>query len=76
MMKKTIRAEPIPAEIARQLCSDIRAEAEKNWHTASARWCWQCRRSYEDRGRVIGYQQKPGNRGCLLVNARYAKSNQ
>ena len=34
---------PIPLETALQLCADIRQEAEINWHTEAARWCWAAR---------------------------------
>ncbi len=71
-MNKTIVNQPIPLDVASQLCAEIRAEAEENWHTASARWCWHCRRTYEGRKNFKGFRQKPGNRGCILVNARYA----
>ena len=61
----------IPLEVAEQLCREIRAEADRNWHTAAARWCWSCRKSKQ--ADEPGYLQKPGNRGCILINARYAQ---
>lgn len=64
---------PIPLIVAEQLCAEIRAEADRNWHTAAARWCWACRKRREtDVPKQPGYLQKPGNRGCILINARYA----
>lgn len=72
-MKKRPRLKHIPSELAERLCRQIRQEANQNWHTASARWCWRCRKSYEARNRDFGYDASDGNRGCVLVNVRYAE---
>ncbi|MGE5223067.1 MAG: hypothetical protein ACM3PY_11550 [Omnitrophica WOR_2 bacterium] len=64
---------PIPLEVATQLCSEIRQEAERNWHTAAARWCWNCQNLTGGDPAKWCVLQLPGNRGCLLVNARYAQ---
>jgi len=61
----------IPVEVAVMLCDSIRAEADKNWHTAAARWCWECRQSAEGDPAKRGFLRAPGNRGCYLVNMRY-----
>jgi hypothetical protein len=72
-MEKHEETNPIPLEIAEQLCAEIRAEADRNWHTAAARWCWSCRKSKgAEEPKQPAYLQKPGNRGCILINARYA----
>lgn len=68
--------EPIPWEIADQLCTAIRKEAEQNWYTASARWCWDCQQTLKGDEFTRGFMRKEGNRGCYLVNARYAESLQ
>ena len=65
--------EPIPIEIARKLCAEIRAEAEQDWQTPAARWCWACQEASGGDPAKCGYLSKPGNRGCILVNARYAE---
>ena len=62
----------IPDDVALRLCREIRVEAEVRWTTASARWCYTCRESREDTEGKRGFTLKPGNRGCVLVNARYA----
>lgn len=64
--------DPIPYEVAKKLCKEIRDEAEIRWTTASARWCYTCRESRGDSDIKRGFMLKPGNRGCVLVNARYA----
>jgi hypothetical protein len=61
----------IPLEIALELCEKIRLEAEENWHTAAARWCWECQKSTGGDPAKRGILRAPGNRGCQLVNMRY-----
>lgn len=75
MMKTNPIAEPIPWEEADRLCAAIRLEAEKNWYTAAARWCWDCQRAIEGDMSNRGFMRKPDNRGCYLVNARFAESS-
>lgn len=41
-MIRDVQTEPIPLEIAVKLCAEIRQEAEINWHTAAATWCFTC----------------------------------
>jgi hypothetical protein len=67
-MKKSNR---IPLEIAQELCYSIRTEAEQNWHTAAARWCWSCQQANNGDLSEPGFLQADGNRGCMLVNSRY-----
>ena len=71
-MEKEILQNPIPLEIAAKLCEQIRTEANTNWHTAAARWCWHCQKTSEDPSKP-GYLGVPGNRGCHLVNIRFAE---
>ena len=63
---------PIADDVARMLCREIRAEAEIHWYTAGARLCYACRKSRKDLEKAPGFTDMPGNRGCILVNARYA----
>jgi hypothetical protein len=74
MMNINPVTEPIPWETADEICADIRLEAEQNWYTAAARWCWDCQQATEGDMSQRGFMRKPGNRGCYLVNARYAES--
>jgi hypothetical protein len=73
-MIRDVQNEPIPLEIALQLCDEIRQEAEINWHTAAATWCFTCQQ--ETGGDIArrGILRAPGNRGCYLVNNRFAAS--
>lgn len=66
--------EPIPWEVANQICAAIRKEAEQNWYTAAARWCWNCQEMTAGEESRRGFMREPGNRGCYLVNIRFAES--
>ena len=63
---------PISTDVALQLCAQIRQEAEANWHTEAARWCWACQQTTGGDPARRGFLRMPGNRGCVLVNARFA----
>ena len=64
---------PIPLKTAEQLCAEIRAEADRNWHLASARWCWHCQEAARGDTVKRGFLRQPGNRGCILINTRYTE---
>lgn len=72
-MEDRVINEAIPLDVADRLCDEIRGEASANWDSALARWCWGCRQSIGDSPEKKGYLQKPGNRGCHLINVRYAE---
>jgi hypothetical protein len=72
-MDTTYLFPPIPYEMAVRLCAEIRAEADRNWYTPAARWCWNCQKSAGGDPAKRGFLQKPGNRGCTLINARFAE---
>lgn len=71
-MAENVIVDAIPLEMAVKLCAEIRAEAEKNWHTPAARWCWSCQQSSKGDSSQCGYLRAPGNRGCILINSRYS----
>jgi len=66
---------PIPLEIALQLCAEVRRQAEQDWQSPVSRWCWACQQSTGGDPAKRGYLRQPGNRGCILVNARFAERN-
>lgn len=72
-MDDCLRLESIPSEIVEKICSEIQEEAHKNWDSPTARWCWSCQYSSEDDPRKLAYFNKPGNRGCHLMNVRYVQ---
>ena len=74
-MNDNVVIEPIPREVADQLCAAIRQDAELNWYTAAARWCWNCRQEAGGDMNNRGFMREPGNRGCYLVNARFSDSS-
>ena len=62
----------IPMEIALKLCAEIRAETDDDWTTHAGRWCWACQEASGGDPDQRGFLRKPGNLGCILINARYA----
>jgi len=72
-MGEDVFIDSIPLEVAIKICSDIRKESHLNWDSPTARWCWSCRNSSEGDPQKIAYKNKPGNRGCHLVNVRYVQ---
>jgi|GEM_PF-989067 len=64
---------PIPLEIAIQLCEEIRGEIDHIWYPTPARWCLHCQEQTSAGLLKRGFLRAAGNRGCLLVNARYAE---
>ena len=65
--------ERIPMEVALELCAAIREEAEGDWQTPAGRWCWSCQEATGGDPAKRGFLREPGNRGCILINARYAE---
>ncbi len=63
----------IPLQVAVELCAEIRKEADQNWHTAAARWCWRCQQASGGDPDKRGFLSALGNRGCILINTRYAE---
>ena len=72
-MQESSVQERIPMEVALELCAEIREEAEADWQTPVGRWCWVCQETSGGDPTKRGFLSKPGNRGCLLINARYAE---
>jgi hypothetical protein len=73
LMNANVIRDAIPYETAIMLCKEFRAEAEWEWHTAASRWCWRCQQAAGGEASKRGFLRAPGNRGCILVNARYAE---
>ena len=67
---------PIPLDIAIQLCDEIREEIDRLWYPTPARWCLTCQEESGGGPAKRGFLRAPGNRGCILVNARYAEMRQ
>ena len=72
-MKEKTSYPPVPLEIAIQLCAEIRQHAEQAWQDPASRWCWTCQQSTGGDPARRGFLRQPGNRGCILINARYAE---
>ncbi len=72
-MQKSTTRPAIPTETAVELCALIRLANREDWHAEAARWCWLCERDHLDQPENMGFNKRPGNRGCPQVNSRYAK---
>ena len=75
MMEENV-VNPIPLEIAIQLCDEIRDDIDRLWYPSPARWCLSCQQESGGEPAKRGFLRAPGNRGCILVNARYAEMRQ
>jgi len=64
---------PIPLEIAIRLCNEICEEIDSVWYPIPNRWCFCCQEKTGGDPMKRGFLREPGNRGCFLVNARYAE---
>ncbi len=64
---------PMPDEIARTLCQQIRHENHHKWFSF-ARWqCWGCETFTQGVLTQMCLNSAPGNRGCSVLNDRYQK---
>ena len=72
-MMNEIMINPIQLEIAIQLCDEIREEIDRIWYPSPERWCLLCQEETGGDPLKRGFLREPGNRGCILVNARYAE---
>jgi len=72
MMNESV-INPIPLEIAIQLCDEIREELDRIWYPAPDRWCYDCQEEAGGDPLKRGFLREPGNRGCIMINARYAE---
>lgn len=66
------RVDPaIPTDVALSLCAAFQSENRLLWLTPTGLMCWGCTmRSRRDATRRY-FANRPGNRGCYQVNARY-----
>lgn len=61
----------IPGEAALRICAVIQAENRNRWYTANGIMCRACVKfSKGDRAKMC-FANRPDNRGCYQVNARY-----
>jgi hypothetical protein len=61
----------IPKEVAYRLCEEIRAENRRKRVSFGAMQCWGCVTFTAGNPDKMCVANKPGYRGCSLVNARY-----
>lgn len=64
----------IPEDTARRLCDQIRQANRGRWYSFYCWWCWGCVTFTGGEPAKMCFANKPGNRGCSQVNARYDRS--
>jgi hypothetical protein len=62
---------PIPEEIARKICRDIREEKGVKLFSQ----CWGCVRFSKGDPKKMCFYKPPDFRGCNIVNKRYDKED-
>jgi len=70
-MTKPASANPIPKEIAFQLCAEIRQKYHGKWYTLAGLQCGGCVRFSKGDPARMCVSSSPDYRGCNLVNKRY-----
>ena len=70
-MTTNTNVEAIPKEVALQLCTEIRAANRRRRFSLAAMQCWGCVMFSKGDPEKMCLNNKPGNRGCKLINARY-----
>jgi hypothetical protein len=71
-----IHITPIPLAVAEKLCAEIREEVDRVWVPTPNHWCWICQQRTGGDPLKRGFLREPGNRGCIVINARYAEIQQ
>jgi len=62
---------PIPRDVAEQLCAQIRQGNRGKWYTFNGMWCWGCAKFSGGNPAKLCFSSQPDYRGCAQVNARY-----
>jgi hypothetical protein len=68
--------EAIPREIALQLCAEIRQDNRGKWYRFAHTQCWGCTTYAKGNPDKLCLSSQAGNRGCNLINKRYARQSQ
>jgi hypothetical protein len=63
--------DPIPQDVAQQLCREVRTQNRGRWYSAAWWQCWGCTTFTHNDEAKMCYFKPPAFRGCNLVNARY-----
>lgn len=72
-IRKDVMPVAIPLEIALQLCAEIQQANRGKWYTSGGMMCRGCVRfSHGDPAKMC-FSNRPDNRGCYQVNARYER---
>jgi hypothetical protein len=61
----------IPRQVAFQICTEIRRENRRKWHTWGRWMCWGCETFTRGDLDKMCVGSRPDYRSCVQVNARY-----
>ncbi len=70
-MVQTEAANPIPRDMALQLCAEIRGKYHGKWYTLAGMQCGGCVLFSKGDPAKMCFSSRADFRGCNLVNARY-----
>ncbi len=66
-----LTSNPIPSEVAIQLCTEIRTQYKGKWYTLAGMQCIGCLTASKGDQTKMCVSSRPDFRGCNLVTARY-----
>ncbi len=72
-MKQEDPVATMPRDVALQLCAEIRQEYRGKWYTLAGIQCMGCLAASKGEISKMCVGSRPENRGCNLVNARFAR---
>jgi hypothetical protein len=62
--------EAIAADVALELCEQIREENRPKWYSSNHWWCWGCTK-FSKSAEQRCFANAEGNRGCAQVDKRF-----
>ena len=71
MKDRTQSQNPLPKQVALQVCAEIRQEYGGKWYTFAGLQCLGCTTASKDDPTRMCFSSRPDYRGCNLVNARF-----
>ncbi len=72
-MKQTDSVATITRDVALLLCAEIRQQYRGKWYTLAGMQCMGCLAASKGEIAKMCVSSRPDNRGCNLVNARFAR---
>lgn len=70
------RDAPLSRELALALCAEVQRENRRRRFSFAAAQCWGCIRFTRGNPDEMKMSDRPGYRGCRLINVRYIRRAQ